>query len=136
MRCIAIHTQTNVARTEMTRCSITEVVKSASKLQNNIINIKCKSKLDLIQFNSRFEMALKSALLDLNKNANSQEVCKELSAHLKVYNQTNGMEQNTVFHPREKRKSKKSKLGCQFGRSWSQLSRLWQELELLPQLFS
>ncbi|CAL6071251.1 Hypothetical_protein [Hexamita inflata] len=66
--------------------------KSVSKLQKTKQTQNArKSKLDLMQFNSRFEMALKSALLDLNKNANimnSQEVCKELSAHFKVYNQT------------------------------------------------
>ncbi|CAL6094117.1 SANT/Myb_domain [Hexamita inflata] len=43
-----------------------------------------------LQFNSQFEAALKSALVDVNINApsmSSKELCQELAAHFKTYDQ-------------------------------------------------
>ncbi|CAL6086920.1 Hypothetical_protein [Hexamita inflata] len=49
-----------------------------------------KTRLSLLQFNSQFEAALKSALVDLHRNApsmSSQELCQALTVHFKVYDQ-------------------------------------------------
>ncbi|CAL6020868.1 Hypothetical_protein [Hexamita inflata] len=49
-----------------------------------------KTRLSLQQFNSQFEAALKSALVDVNRNApsmSSQELCQELAAHFETYDQ-------------------------------------------------
>ncbi|CAL6113551.1 Hypothetical_protein [Hexamita inflata] len=49
-----------------------------------------KTKLSQLQFNYQFEAALKSALVDVNRNAlsmSSQKLCQELTAHFKTYDQ-------------------------------------------------